>query len=298
MRGRRALPCRRIFVVTNRSDRGSMARKSARDVIARERRRRGRVASEPPSSPNAVAAGGSPRQAARTCGWCGDPIEVKPRGRIPKWCSPACRQRAVGAGSRGGAGRSAVQVVERLVEVQVERDRVPLHGENGQASCASSPSSSAPAGCPPAICPRSTLHSRPSSTLMPASLPVTPATGRLAPDSLISHHQICATRLASFEAPFRRDDKNGMNGRPIVGPRALHWRGNSERDAACVIHPSMAWRVRGSAESISPTRAASTSSWMRPASRRAPTKRKSFLRAATSLAGRGRGHRGTGRFGR
>ena len=34
------------------------------------------------------------RLAAATCGWCDGPIEIKARGRIPKWCSAACRQRA------------------------------------------------------------------------------------------------------------------------------------------------------------------------------------------------------------
>ena len=43
-------------------------------------------------------------------------MQPKPRGRIPKWCSPACRQR-LEAGRAATSGPSAVRVVERRVEV-------------------------------------------------------------------------------------------------------------------------------------------------------------------------------------
>ncbi len=59
------------------------------------------------------------RIAAATCGWCDGPIEIKARGRIPKWCSAACRQRAWEQSRAAASGRSAIQVVERRVEVPV-----------------------------------------------------------------------------------------------------------------------------------------------------------------------------------
>ena len=59
------------------------------------------------------------RRAATTCGWCGAAIQRKARGRIPTWCSPACRQRAWEQARAAASGRSAVKVVERRVEVLV-----------------------------------------------------------------------------------------------------------------------------------------------------------------------------------
>jgi hypothetical protein len=56
------------------------------------------------------------RRAASTCGWCGRPIDVKATGRLPKWCSASCRQRAWEQTRAAASGRSAVQVVERRVE--------------------------------------------------------------------------------------------------------------------------------------------------------------------------------------
>lgn len=59
------------------------------------------------------------RQAATVCAWCGGPIEPKARGRIPKWCSASCRQRAWEQSRAAASGRSAVQLVERRVEIPV-----------------------------------------------------------------------------------------------------------------------------------------------------------------------------------
>ena len=44
---------------------------------------------------------------------------MKARGRIPKWCSASCRQRAWEQTRAAASGRSAVHVVERQVEVPV-----------------------------------------------------------------------------------------------------------------------------------------------------------------------------------
>lgn len=101
-----------------------MARAPKRDALARERKRRGQRGDPPARSASAPAAA-TRRAAATSCGWCGGPIDVQPTGRIPKWCSAACRQRAWEQSRAAASGRAAVQVVERLVEVPVVRERTP-----------------------------------------------------------------------------------------------------------------------------------------------------------------------------
>ena len=61
----------------------------------------------------------SPRRPGQTlaCGWCGSPIELPARGRTPKWCSSSCRHRAWELTRAAASGRAAVQVVDRVVEV-------------------------------------------------------------------------------------------------------------------------------------------------------------------------------------
>lgn len=51
------------------------------------------------------------------CGWCHGPITPRSRGPIPKWCSATCRHRAWEQSRAAASGRSAIQVVERLVTV-------------------------------------------------------------------------------------------------------------------------------------------------------------------------------------
>src|SRR3954451_13248402 len=74
------------------------------------------------------------RTAATACGWCGGPITPGSRGPIPKWCSATCRHRAWEQTRAAASGLSAVDVVERRVEVQVplvptRRDWPRLLGE-------------------------------------------------------------------------------------------------------------------------------------------------------------------------
>jgi hypothetical protein len=91
----------------------------------RERRRRQRFdrteardVPTGPSEPTPVAADGSFRRvAAVSCAWCGGVITPKSRGPIPKWCSTTCRHRAWEQTRAAASGRSAVQVVERRVEI-------------------------------------------------------------------------------------------------------------------------------------------------------------------------------------
>jgi hypothetical protein len=123
-----------------------VAKKVSQQVRARERARRERIEQE--VLRHAAETGRAPaihpddgltenqrrRHAASTCGWCSGPIERKARGRIPKWCSPACRQRAWEQARAAASGRSAVTVVERRVEIPVRalpgfEDRQPRHGE-------------------------------------------------------------------------------------------------------------------------------------------------------------------------
>ncbi len=107
----------------------AMARKR---MGQRETRHEPRTAASPRRVPTAasgveatslVAGPTDRRRAATTCAWCGGPIQPKARGRIPTWCSPACRQRAWEQSRAAASGRAAVQVVERHVEVPT---RLPL----------------------------------------------------------------------------------------------------------------------------------------------------------------------------
>ena len=49
------------------------------------------------------------------CGWCGRPILLQRTGRMPKWCSAACRQRAWEHSRAAASGHAAVRVVDRYV---------------------------------------------------------------------------------------------------------------------------------------------------------------------------------------
>jgi hypothetical protein len=88
----------------------------------RERQRRQGAqrspAKEARSAPKLAGVDGPERRtAATTCGWCGGPITPRSRGPIPKWCSATCRHRAWEQTRAATSGRSAVQVVERRVQV-------------------------------------------------------------------------------------------------------------------------------------------------------------------------------------
>jgi hypothetical protein len=63
------------------------------------------------------------RQPGQTvaCGWCGKPISVRPTGRLPKWCSASCRHRAWEQRRAFTSDRGPVEVVDRVVRVEVEK---------------------------------------------------------------------------------------------------------------------------------------------------------------------------------
>lgn len=105
-----------------------MPRQSKRDALARERKRRSQQEAPPAGRASAPPAT-TRRGAAITCGWCGGAIEVRATGRIPKWCSAACRQRAWEQSRAAASGLSAVEVVERVVAVPIESDRTPRREE-------------------------------------------------------------------------------------------------------------------------------------------------------------------------
>ena len=77
------------------------------------------------------------RRADRTlvCGWCSREFLPATRGRTPKWCSQACRQRACEQRRAARSGLVAVEVVQQVVEVEkvvqkevVKRVEVPVSG--------------------------------------------------------------------------------------------------------------------------------------------------------------------------
>jgi hypothetical protein len=92
------------------------------------------AAADGPERRGAAADGPERRSAATTCGWCGGPITLRSRGPIPKWCSATCRHRAWEQSRAANSGRTAVEVVERRVEIRVpleptRRDWPRLLGE-------------------------------------------------------------------------------------------------------------------------------------------------------------------------
>lgn len=50
------------------------------------------------------------------CGWCGESTPIPARGRVPKWCSSTCRHRAWEQRRALASDRSAIEVVDRVVE--------------------------------------------------------------------------------------------------------------------------------------------------------------------------------------
>ena len=55
------------------------------------------------------------RPVAVTCSWCGADVAVPAKGRVSKWCGTSCRHRAWKRHRAAKSGRSAVDVVERIV---------------------------------------------------------------------------------------------------------------------------------------------------------------------------------------
>jgi hypothetical protein len=60
------------------------------------------------------------RTAASACAWCAGPITLRSRGPIPKWCSTSCRRTAWAQAQAAASGRTAITVVERIVQAPAE----------------------------------------------------------------------------------------------------------------------------------------------------------------------------------
>jgi hypothetical protein len=114
--------CRLVCSLVTMGNSGSPEYRARRRE--RKRRRRHQVQRAPTevtrSDPKPAAVDGPERRkAATTCGWCGGPIRPRSRGPIPKWCSATCRHRAWEQARAAASGLSAVDVVERRVEIRV-----------------------------------------------------------------------------------------------------------------------------------------------------------------------------------
>jgi hypothetical protein len=96
------------------------ARQRERERRRRQEQERSAARQRPPVDPKPTEAslsGAARRAAATTCGWCHGQITPRLRGPIAKWCSATCRHRAWEQSRAASSGRSAVQVVERVVTV-------------------------------------------------------------------------------------------------------------------------------------------------------------------------------------
>ena len=94
------------------ANRGLRARQATREHRLKELadRRDGRLKESVPTAPAART-----RPETVACAWCKALVAVKPRGRVPLWCSTSCRHRAWEQNRAAASGRSAVTVVERVV---------------------------------------------------------------------------------------------------------------------------------------------------------------------------------------
>jgi hypothetical protein len=90
-----------------------------RERRRRQQRERSTAPQQPPplegAPEEAGSSAGTRRAAATTCGWCHRAITPRSRGPIPKWCSATCRHRAWEQARAAASGRSAVEIVERVV---------------------------------------------------------------------------------------------------------------------------------------------------------------------------------------
>jgi hypothetical protein len=95
------------------------ARRREREQQRRQQAERTQMRKARSPKPDSDVEGQDRRTAATACGWCGGPITPGSRGPIPKWCSATCRHRAWEQARAAASGLSAVEIIERRVEVQV-----------------------------------------------------------------------------------------------------------------------------------------------------------------------------------
>jgi hypothetical protein len=123
-----------LLVMSNKGTSDYRARSRERERQRRQERERAAAGQrteagrEPAPTPTS---GSARRTAASICGWCNGPITPRASGPIPKWCSATCRKRAWEQTRAAASGRSAVQIVERVVTPPPppSNPRPPKHGE-------------------------------------------------------------------------------------------------------------------------------------------------------------------------
>ena len=69
-----------------------------------------------PEHPDPKRPAPRPQQSV-ACGWCGAVVAIPARGRVPKWCSSSCRHRAWELSRAAASGRAAIEIVDRVIEV-------------------------------------------------------------------------------------------------------------------------------------------------------------------------------------
>ncbi|HEX2173074.1 MAG TPA: hypothetical protein VHL09_11595 [Dehalococcoidia bacterium] len=99
---------------------GSPEYRARRRERERQRRQQVQRAETKQVGPHRIGAEiGVRRRSSATCGWRGGPITPRSRGPVAKWCSATCRHRAWEQTRAAASGLSAVDVIERRVEVRV-----------------------------------------------------------------------------------------------------------------------------------------------------------------------------------
>jgi hypothetical protein len=92
----------------------------------------------------AVGAGRGQKVRPQTvaCSWCRQEVDVPAKGRVPKWCGTSCRHRAWEQHRAAASGRSAVDVVERVVE-RIVTVQLPAPAASSRPSAPPTPTGSA-----------------------------------------------------------------------------------------------------------------------------------------------------------
>ena len=106
MSGHRVNPKAELRALDRKQARAGQARLIRLRDQRREAARLERIASRLPKDRGVV-----------TCGWCSTPITVARVGRMPKWCSAACRHRAWEQRRAAVSGLVAIEVVDRPIEI-------------------------------------------------------------------------------------------------------------------------------------------------------------------------------------
>jgi hypothetical protein len=192
---------------------------------------------------------GARRAAAVSCAWCGGAITPRSRGTIPKWCSSGCRRRAWEQGRAAASGRSAVEVVERQVEVRVpvtptRRDWAPLLSELAP-----------PTGGRPCLRPRPRCTGR-GTEICPRGLQPTPVCAR--PQlrtrvrlSVVTPGRLTLWTLGPAAAPAPRG-RNAISSRPAVGTTAGRQRLTDPGHQMLAVHVNACRRAGVLVSSCSP----------------------------------------------